>query len=147
MKINLGAGSQPREGWVNVDRFPLPGIDVAHDLDVLPWPFKDDEADRIDGFDIYEHVADWHGFMQECHRILRAGGVLYLHTAYWRNPNSFRDPDHKRFLHEDSFDYWVPGTYLNLRYGAAYAAGRHFEKIAVTLDTPLGDLNVTLRKI
>lgn len=146
-RINLGAGSLPKDGWVNVDLAPLPGIDVVCDLEQTPWPFEDDVAERVEAFDIYEHVYNWRGFMAECHRILKVGGVLHIHTAYYKNPNSFRDPDHKRFLHEDSFDYWVPGTYLNGRYGPAYAGGRHFEKVRVALDTPIGDLDVTLRKV
>lgn len=147
MKINLGAGSLPEPGWVNVDGVALEGIQVVHDLDVGPWPFEDDVAERIKAFDIYEHVNNWRLFMSECHRILEPYGVLFIHTSYYKNPDSFRDPDHKRFLHEQSFDYWVPGTYLNSRYGPAYAGSRHFEKIDVHLDTPVGDLNVTLRKL
>lgn len=147
MRLNLGAGSLIEPNWVNVDYVALPGIDVVHDLDILPWPFEDDSVERIKAFDIYEHVVNWRGFMSECHRILEPYGVLYIHTSYYKNPDSFRDPDHKRFLHEESFDYWVPGTYLNSRYGPAYSGGRHFEKLDVHLDTPRGDLNVTLRKL
>jgi SAM-dependent methyltransferase len=146
-RINLGAGSLPEADWVNVDVADIPGIDVVADLDAFPWPFEDGVAERVKAFDIYEHV--WHplDFMRECWRILRVGGVLNIHTAYWKNPNSYRDPDHKRFLTEESWDYWVPGTYLNSRYGAAYARGSHFEKVRVALDTPVGDLDVTLRKV
>lgn len=148
MRLNLGAGSQPEPTWTNVDAVALPGIDVVHDLDAAPWPFVDNSVERIKAFDIYEHVVNWRGFMAECHRILEPGGILFIHTAYYKNPSSFCDPDHKRFLTEQSFDYWVPGTYLNGRYGPAYSGGRHFEKLDVHLDIPgLGDLNVTLRKI
>lgn len=147
MRVNLGAGSMPEQGWVNVDCVALPGIDVVHDLEQIPWPFDDNVVNRIKAFDVFEHVWNWKGFMSECHRILEPAGVLVIHTSYYKNPNSFRDPDHKRFLHEESFDYWVPGTYLNSRYGPAYAGGCHFEKVEVRLDTPVGDLNVILRKI
>lgn len=147
MRVNLGAGSMPEPNWVNVDSFPLPGIDVVHDLDTTPWPFEDNSVERIKAFDVFEHVVNWRGFMQECHRILVPDGILYIHTSYYKNPGSYRDPDHKRFLHEESFDYWVPGTYFNQRYGPAYAGGRHFRKLDVHLDTPVGDLNVTLQKI
>jgi SAM-dependent methyltransferase len=147
MRVNLGAGSMPEPGWVNVDIVKVDGVDVVHDLDVFPWPFADGEAERIKAFDVYEHVNEPLAFMRECHRILRKGGVLAIHTAYWKNPDSYRDPDHKRFLTEESFDYWVPGTYLNARYGDAYAQGCHFEKVRVALDTPLGDLDVVLRKV
>ena len=149
MKINLGCGSQGEPGWVNVDSVGQPGVDVVQDLDVFPWPFDDDTADEIKAFDVFEHVDKPLGFMAECWRILKPGGTLYIHTAYWRNSNSYRDPTHKRFLTEESFDYWIPGTYLFERYGAAYSRGRNFEKVSIGLDAapPDADLNVTLRKI
>lgn len=147
MRVNLGSGSVPKPGYVNVDGVALPGVDVVHDLDTGPWPFDDNVVERIEAFDVYEHVVNWRLFMAECHRILEPGGTLFVHTSYYKNPSSYRDPDHKRFLHEESFDYWVPGTYLNGRYGPAYAGGRHFTKERVWLDTPIGDLNVILRKI
>jgi SAM-dependent methyltransferase len=147
VRLNLGCGSQPEQGWVNLDAADIPGVDVVHDLDAFPWPFKDGEAEEIKAFDVYEHVNDPLGFMAECHRVLQPGGLLYIHTAYWKNEDSYRDPTHKRFLTEGSFDYWIPGTYLNQRYGAAYARGRHFSSERMWLDTPHGDLNVRLRKI
>lgn len=147
MRLNLGAGSLSEPNWVNVDRAVLPGIDVVCDLEKTPWPWGDNSIERIRAFDVYEHVINWYGFMQECHRVLVPNGVLFIHTSYYKNPSSYCDPDHKRFLTEQSFDYWVPGTYLNSRYGPAYANGRHFEKVDVHLDTPIGDLNVTLRKL
>jgi SAM-dependent methyltransferase len=147
VRLNLGCGSQPEPGWVNLDAADIPGVDVVHDLDVFPWPFKDGEAEEIKAFDVYEHVSSPLEFVAECHRILQPGGVLYIHTAYWKNEDSYRDPTHKRFLTEGSFDYWIPGTYLNQRYGAAYARGRHFMLERQWLDTPHGDLNFRLRKI
>lgn len=147
MKLNLGCGSVPEDGYVNVDAWDQPGVDVVHNLDVFPWPWADGSAEYIRAYDVYEHVDHPLEFMAECHRILEPGGGLYIHTAYWKNVHSFADPTHKRFLTEESFDYWIPGNYRNQRYGAAYARGRHFEKIDIHLDGPLGDLNVTLRRI
>lgn len=150
MKLNLGCGSRPDPGYVNVDIVEQPGVDVVHDLDCFPWPWADEAADGIFAWDVYEHVNDPLGFMAECHRVLEPGGLLVIHTAYWQNPNSFADPTHKRFLTEDSFDYWVPGTPRHRDYGAAYARGATFEKVSVWLDhlpAPHRDLNVTLRKV
>jgi SAM-dependent methyltransferase len=148
VRLNLGCGSLAQPGWVNVDTVKQDGVDVVHDLDEFPWPFGDMEADHIRAFDVYEHVNDPLGFMAECHRVLQPGGALFIHTAYWKNECSFTDPTHKRFLTEKSFDYWIPGTDYNRRYGAAYARGCHFQLADLHLDIPgVGDLNVTLRRI
>lgn len=123
LKINLGAGSVLQPGFCNHDLVPLDGIDVVHDLDQFPWPWEDGAASRIRAFDVFEHV--WHPlpFIRECWRVLRPGGVLDIHTVHWRSPNYHMDPDHKRGLELGSFDYWVPGTQLHERYGAAYTGG------------------------
>jgi hypothetical protein len=42
MKLNLGSGQRPKEGWVNVDKYPP--ADVIHDLESLPWPWADNSA-------------------------------------------------------------------------------------------------------
>ena len=134
MKLHLGAGSCPQDGWVNHDLVPLPGIDITHDLDVFPWPWDDSAAEHVLAVDVFEHM--WHPlpFMRECHRVLAPGGVLELHTVVAGSKNHFTDPDHKRAVTDESFDYWVPGTYLHDRYGAAYAQGCHFAKINLYLE-------------
>lgn len=145
-RLNLGCGSRQMAGWVNVDCAEIPGVDVVHDLDVIPWPWGDASITEISGFDIFEHVNNPIGFMNQCGRILRPGGILNLHTNYWKSENAFTDPTHKRFCTEKSFDYWCQGTEFNERYGAAYAApGVLFEKVKVYLDGT--ELVAILRRI
>jgi SAM-dependent methyltransferase len=146
IRINLGAGSRPEEGWVNHDVIALPGIDITHDLDVFPWPWDDATAEQVRAYDVFEHV--WHPlpFMRECWRVLQPGGLLDIHTVHYRSPNYHRDPDHRRGLDLSSFDYWVPGTELNDRYGAAYAQGCHYEKVACGLVDGM-EIGIVLRKL
>lgn len=148
LMLNLGCGSMPEDGYVNVDIWPQPGVDVVHNLDVFPWPWEDGSVERIISVDVYEHVDHPIEFMGECYRILEPGGILYIHTAYWKARSSYTDPTHKRYLTESSFDYWIVGTEYHKRFGAAYARGAKFEKIDIHLDiVGVGDLNVTLRKL
>lgn len=144
MKINLGAGSKQLEGWVNVDSVYQPGIDVVHDLDVMPWPWADEEADRIVAFDVFEHVNDPIGFMVQSHRVLRPGGKLLIHTSWFGNPESFTDPTHKRFCTEHTFDYWIDGTIFQRLYGKAYG-NVVFERFHIGIG-PDGYLDVRLVK-
>jgi SAM-dependent methyltransferase len=41
-------------------------------------PFQDGELDAILSFDVFEHVQDVRGTLQECHRILKKGGRLFV---------------------------------------------------------------------
>ena len=38
IKLHLGCGTDIRAGWVNLDCAKLPGVDIVHDLNVLPLP-------------------------------------------------------------------------------------------------------------
>lgn len=120
MRLNLGCGQRPNPGWVNVDRVPLPEVDVVHDLDVLPWPWDDGVAEAIVAQDVFEHVADPIGFMTESHRILTPGGTLSIKSPHFRHRDAFTDPTHRRFCTEHTWDYWIPGTALFADSNAMY---------------------------
>ena len=44
-------------------------------------PFRDGVFDLVFSHSVIEHVAQAEGYLRECHRVLRPGGVLYLSTA------------------------------------------------------------------
>jgi len=44
-------------------------------------PFADRTFDVVFSHSVIEHVASAQGYLGECHRVLRPGGVLYLSTA------------------------------------------------------------------
>lgn len=59
MKINLGAGKNilpKEEGWVNVDRANIPGIDRVMDLFKYPWDFPDNSVDEFYASHLIEHI-------------------------------------------------------------------------------------------
>lgn len=144
MKLNLGAGGSPVPDFVNVDRVLLPGIQVVHDLDVVPWPFPDCSAVHITAKDVFEHVGDPIGFMTECHRVLEPGRRLWIRTPHITSLDAFTDPTHRRFPTEYTFDYWVPGTVYHREHNAAYG-GVSFEKQRMVIKN--GAIEVTLVKI
>lgn len=134
VRLNLGAGSDVRAGYLNVDVVELSGIDVVHDLDVLPWPFDDDTCTEVSALDVFEHVADPLGFVAECHRVLAIDGRLTVRSPHYGTWCAHTDPTHRRAVSEATFDYWIPGTSLHTSFGDAYARGRHFDKLQVARD-------------
>lgn len=116
-KINLGAGEDQKEGYINVDRVELPGIDVVHNLIQFPYPFEDNSADEIMAVDVLEHLPNYIGedsgairFVEECHRILKPGGTLYMQTPGWRAEFLWIDPTHVRGFDIKSMDFFDPDT-------------------------------------
>jgi SAM-dependent methyltransferase len=146
VRLNLGCGHDILPGWVNVDASDRlgPGVDVW-DLDDLPWPWETASVEEIRGVDIYEHVWDPVGFMTECHRVLKPGGLLRLQTAYYLSMDAYTDPTHLRSSTEDSFDFWIPGTPY-YRAQNAQMGGMTYEKISVKVNPATGQLDVLLRR-
>lgn len=122
-KLNLGCGDKKRAGYINIDICELLNPDIVHNLDVMPWPVDDDSCSEIIAEDVYEHVLDPIGFMQECWRIMKKGGGLYIRTSCFNTPQSYTDPTHRRFLTLGSFDYWDPKTEFGKKYWW-YAKGK-----------------------
>lgn len=144
MRLNLGCGSVRTPGYVNVDRMPVPGVDVVHDLDVIPWPWDDAEVKAITGVDVFEHVSDPIGFMTESHRVLESGGELVIKSPHVLSLDAFTDPTHRRFCTENTWDYWIGGTVLYERHNAAYGGVRF---ALVRRETVMGSIFIQLRKV
>jgi SAM-dependent methyltransferase len=53
LRLNLGSGHVPREGFVNVDARPLDGVDVVADVRLLP--FESETVDEIYSSHLVEH--------------------------------------------------------------------------------------------
>jgi len=121
MKLLLGCGDEVRPGWIHHDRERhSPHVALVHDLEVRPWPFTPNSAERIEALDVLEHLSDTVGFFDECHRILQPDGRLKLRVPHWQGENAWRDPTHKRAFHPDTFAYFDPETNWGTMFGKFY---------------------------
>lgn len=107
-RLDLGCGRVKLPGYIGMDRLPLPGVDVVHDLEILPWPLGDSSFDFVHCSHVLEHLENLVAVMEEVHRILRPGGSLFVRVPYYRSPGAFQDPTHKRFFTEKTFEYFTP---------------------------------------
>jgi len=95
-RLNLGSGTDTRDGWVDVDADSSVDPDIVHDLDEYPWPFTDCEFTRVECSHVFEHLADSLRAFQELRRItVESGQVVWTfpightrfedmtHTHYW----------------------------------------------------------------
>lgn len=117
-KLMLASGQERKSGYVHHDRtLLLPGIDVAHDLNVFPWPWEDDSWDWIEFSDCLEHLrADMVQVMDELWRITAPDGHVFIHTAEEGSWQLATDPTHVRGFRLDSFDYFDPETQRGATY-------------------------------
>ena len=119
MRLNLGCGSTPIENGINCDIVAhSPYVDVVWDLNNMPWPWKDEEFDGIIAKAVLEHLH-WTlvESVNECWRILKPGGYLFLKVPAWNHKVSYQDPTHRWFFSERVFEYFDPNTQLGKKYG------------------------------
>ena len=117
--LNLGAGNRIVEGAINHDRRKhRPEIDVAWDLNRLPWPWKDGDFQHVRAMSVLEHLdVDLLTSLNECWRILAPGGTLHIRLPYWRHETCWRDPTHRRGYTMETFDIFDPTTQVGRDYG------------------------------
>ncbi len=104
--VHIGCGNDKLPGATGVDQLALSAVDVAHNLDVYPWPFKDSSVDIIFGHSVLEHITDIVAFMDEAWRVLAPEGRLIVAVPYFRSTDSFTDITHKHFFTSESLDYF-----------------------------------------
>ena len=106
--LNLGCGNRPLLGGHNHDRRRHAAfVDTAHDLNRVPWPWPDATFAQVVADDVLEHLDDVVAFMDEAHRILKAGGRLRVRVPHYRSENAAIDPTHRRGFHPRSLDFFT----------------------------------------
>ena len=123
-KLNLGCGSDIKQGFVNLDSAKLPGVDIVHDLEKLPLPLPSDAFEEVLCQDVLEHL-DYPRVLKEIHRSMAKGGVLKIRVPHFTSKNNFIDPTHKKMFSIKTFGFFVKNT----AYDRDYYFDFHFEKI------------------
>jgi SAM-dependent methyltransferase len=120
LRVDLGCGSRKPEGFVGVDVFPAPHVDIVADL-TQRFPFPDSSVDFIRGYDVIEHLSDRLHTMNEIWRIGKPGAIVDLQVPSTDGRGAFQDPTHVSFWNINSFKYYCVEfpVYLDLchRYG------------------------------
>lgn len=114
-RLNLGCGRDIKNGWVNLDKAGLPGVDVVHDLDVLPLPFEDDHFDQVLARDVLEHV-NYIPLLKEIHRILKVGAELIIQVPHFSSADNYIDPTHKNQFSIRTFEFFVSSSISKREY-------------------------------
>lgn len=102
---------------VTLDIDPNAKPDVVHDLDVLPYPFEDDQFDEIHAYEVLEHCGrqgDWRFFFgqfSEFWRILKPGGVMCGTCPSLASRWAWGDPGHTRVIQPESFAFLSQQAY------------------------------------
>lgn len=78
LRINLGCGNIPLDGYINIDRRALPGVDIVAEIDAMP--FDKEEVDEIYSSHVMEHFPQEQlrrELLPYWHNLLKPGGKFH----------------------------------------------------------------------
>lgn len=131
--LDLGCGTL-KKARLGIDRHWAPGVDLIMDMEYLTWlpappeygpeamaatqrskdtckdksghlPFPDDSIESIISHHMMEHIGpNFIHLMDECHRVLKPGGILRIIVPCFPSTAAVEDPDHKRYFMPRTFN-------------------------------------------
>lgn len=114
-KLNLGSGSDYRQGFINIDILSDVGADLVHDI-TKPFPFSSESVSEIIAQDVLEHLTreQQSDFFAEAFRLLVKGGRLFIRIPnnddIWERFSD--DPDTRNlFLFGDTSETGIWGSH------------------------------------
>lgn len=124
MKLDIGCGSNKREGYEGVDLVALDGVDHVFDL-CKDFPFADNSVEAISTSHFLEHLKDMDSIhvLRESFRVLQPGGEIEIVVPYfskilqmfldcedfeqkwqWHHATIFGNQVHEGEFHKSGFD-------------------------------------------
>lgn len=101
MKLEIGAGKKPRDGYSTCDIRDLPGVDYVCSADKLP--FGDEKIDEIYSRHVVEHftIKEFLKVLEEWNRVLKIEGEIYIicPNLLWHLEQIIKG-DHKSFFNK-----------------------------------------------
>lgn len=143
--LDIGCGNHKIPGSIGLDSVKIEGVDIVHDLNKIPYPFKEDSFEIIYANQVLEHLEiPLDEIIQELCRICKPKGRIKITVPHAMSVGAFSDPTHKKFFTYFTFDYFGSNeqSYYNkarikiLRKKFFYSTGRRSSKIL----RPLEDL-------
>ncbi len=125
-RLHIGCGKDIKKGFVNLDSVKLPGVDVVHDLNKQPYPFKSNEFSEVHAFMVLEHLENWTKCMEELYRITKPGAITRIKVPFFPSMYAVIDPTHRNFYTYNTFDYFDPTHGLNYYFKAKFKVRKKY---------------------
>lgn len=110
VKVDLGCGKAKPEGFIGVDRYPMPGVDIVADLDA-PLPIASDSVDLLYASHSLEHVRDLMATMREVYRVCKHGAQVCIVAPYYEQKLNLANPYHVWAFNEHTPRFWTDYPY------------------------------------
>jgi SAM-dependent methyltransferase len=144
MQIDLGCGRAKQRGHIGLDLYPHQGVDLVCDLE-SGLPLADSSVERVYANHVLEHIERFVPLMQEIYRVCCPDARVEVRVPYYTSVGAFKDPTHRRFFAEGTFEYFSPSHWAGFDYGF----GVHFEieRISYTFVPPFRRIGKRLPRL
>jgi len=134
--LDLGCGFNKAKNRIGMDNRKIEGVDIVHDLEVIPYPLDNDCCLSIRCSQVVEHLKPWLmiGIMDEWWRIMKPNCKIYIATppadSFWFHV----DPTHIKGWNDSTVQYFDPRAFLYTIYRPKPWLIRSVEKLEITLE-------------
>lgn len=112
LRLNLGCGKHPMEGWVNVDSTKGPGVDHVMSLErIHPWPWDTDSVDEVMASHVIEHLANPLRMMNQLWRVCKPDARATFACPYGSSDDAWENPTHVRPMFVGSWGFFGQPMY------------------------------------
>lgn len=105
-KVELGCGSTKNDGYIGIDRFPLPNVDIVADLN-KGIPLDDNSVDVIFCSHSLEHFDDISNIISEIYRICKHKAIVNILSPYYMETVNLANFYHKQVFNEATFRFFT----------------------------------------
>jgi hypothetical protein len=109
LRIDLGCGPNPKEGFVGVDRIKFDKVTHVMEMGREPWPFADQSVSEAHCSHALEHLTPIERchFFNELARVLTADGKATIIVPHWGSSRAYGDPTHEWPPMGEMFFYYL----------------------------------------
>lgn len=97
LRLDLGAGTRPKEGFVAVDSRAFAETHIVCDLGVEAWPWDHNTVDEAHCSHMVEHLTAPQRihFVNELHRVLKPRAQATIIVPHWASSRAYGDLTHQ----------------------------------------------------
>lgn len=111
INLDIACGFNKQPNFIGMDKRAVEGVDIVHDIEVIPWPVKTESVSIALLSHILEHVdpRKFLDIIAELWRILIPDGQAMIAVPYANSFGGHQDPTHMRpGFNEGTWQYFDP---------------------------------------
>lgn len=107
-RLNLGAGNDIQEEYINQDLNNFEGIDDVFDFNKHPWKYKSNLFEEVRIKHCVHCCDNLMKFMEEVYRISKPNAIITIEAVNFLSPINCQDPFYRTNIGFNTFDLFLP---------------------------------------